>query len=148
MSKLIDNLSGFALGEKKSIKDAKSAVFDGAMKLLEEMKIDFDCDMPAFETATKSIRQRSDIPRLFDRAIPAFAKSFKAFCDKDPDFKEAVLDSISKIVFSCGGLDDCGPNKFKINKADKALIIEYNLRFIDLDDQRDGQLHEFLEKSL
>jgi len=142
---LVTDLTGFALGEKKSIKEATTKHWEPAAKKLSEWGYTSDLDMPAWQTHSKDTARREYICKVFEQVVTEYVAELGKFLG-NADYKEALGDAVKKVVFTCDCFDDNKP-RASYEIKDKTLFIKCNCSWLSYSVNPE-ELTKFLEKSL
>jgi len=140
------DLSGYNLGEKKSIKDSHAKMYPDAAKIITSCGAIFTIDYQSFEKYTRDTEERKWIGVVaLERYLPELSSTIEKFCRKDPDYLEAFKEGVKEVIYQ-GGCYDKGKEKLTFDLKDKKLMIKLNCAYICYSMDWDN-LITFLEKS-
>jgi len=149
------DLTGWALGEKKTIKDSITKDFDQVKAAFEKLGFGIDVDLPAFAAAVSGesnwmkAQAKKNIGELFPHVVKQFVEAIAEFCG-NADYKEALKDAVKSVLVTFQS--ECKDSKgakgaFEIK--DKVLIMTYQSYYAGTFASFDKEaVKKFLEKAL
>lgn len=142
------DLTGFNLGQKKEIKEYYSKVYSDAVEELSKFGIKLSLDMQGFEKNTRDKDERKNVGNVgLGRHIPTIVSEIKDWAEKTPDYKEALIEHLSEIVFTAHCYDE-KKDRTKIEINEKTLVLSINCYYINYGlDWRDN-ITKYLEENL
>ncbi len=142
---LVNDLTGWNLGEKARIKEQITKYFTAAAAKFAEYKMNLDVDMPSFQSISKGTNKRDLVWQLFEDICVEYGKEMEKFC-ANQDYKEAIQGVIDRVLFQCECLDEKKP-RASYEIKDRTLLIKINIWFLAYSADT-WHLKDFLEKAL
>ncbi len=143
---LVNDLTGFSLGEKKTLKEKIAGEFAEASKKLAELKLTLDVDMPAFEKQTRDTERRGVVATIFYMICTDYAEELTKFCS-NADYKEAIQEAANKVVITSDKYSNQSGERAEFEIKDKTIFIKIDSSYLSYSTFPE-ELSKFLEKSL